>query len=246
MKAELLFGTWPYLAGALFVVGSLIRFVLMRKGARANHRDLPKVPPATSGNAAWRCGVLVLLLGHLAGLLLPGQILAWNSVPLRLYVLEGIAFAAGASALAGWAGIFWRRVWRSAGQAATQLADVCFFSLLFTNLVSGLLTAIAYRWASSWGATTLAPYFSSILKALPATALPGRLPFLVQLHVFSAFVLLAVFPFTSAFLLVAAVASRAIAPIFRQARAIATGGRAALEGAVRRLDPAAWIWPEEE
>ena len=42
-----------------------------------------------------------MLLGHLFALLLPGGLLLWNSVPIRLYLLEATGLALGLWALVG-------------------------------------------------------------------------------------------------------------------------------------------------
>src|SRR4029077_17582603 len=52
--------------------------------------------------------------------------------------------------------------------------------------------AVRYRWGSSWSEVTVVPYLHSLVRLAPSTTLVARLPFLVRLHVFGAFVLLAV------------------------------------------------------
>src|SRR5262245_19111762 len=64
------------------------------------------------------------------------------------------------------------------------------------SLVSGLLVAVEYRWASSWGAVILAPYVSSLLRGDPVIDLASQMPFPAQLHVLASFATLAVIPFT--------------------------------------------------
>jgi len=123
---------------------------------------------------------------------------------------------------------------------------VLFLSLLFTTLLSGSLTAVLLRWGSEWGAATLAPYTLSLLRGRPAVALAIGMPFLVRLHVFSAFATLALFPATDA-------ASALVAALSRGGRWISTPayrlfdlGRKPVRIAARRLNPAIWIWPELE
>ena len=97
-------------------------------------------------------------------------------------------------------------------------------------------------WGSAWGASILFPYLLTVLRGQPTVSLASQMPFLVQLHVFSAFAGLAVLPFTrlSPFLVLAL------------HRVLALGGRPvaagfdAMESWLRKQNLAARIWPEED
>ena len=71
-----------------------------------------------------------------------------------------------------------------------------FLSLIFIGIISGLLMAGLYRWGSSWGAITLTPYVTSLLRLKPATQFAEQMPFLIRIHLFSTFAALAVLPLT--------------------------------------------------
>ena len=241
MKTGFVFQFWPYAATALFGAGMLVRWVTSRKAsATFNARDLVR------STRSLLLGLFLLLLGHVAGLFFPRQILLWNGSPFRLYALEALGFAIGLWAVAGWAVVMWRHVASSDGSIGVQIGRVLFLSLLFTTLLSGSLTAVLLRWGSEWGAATLAPYTLSLLRGQPAVALAIGMPFLVRLHVFSAFATLALFPATDA-------ASALVAALSRGGRWISTPayrlfdlGRKPVRIAARRLNPAIWIWPELE
>jgi respiratory nitrate reductase gamma subunit len=99
-------------------------------------------------------GVLATLLGHAIGLLIPRQVLAWNAQPLRLYVLESVAIALGATAFLGIVLAISRRaatprLWavtskadldpsRVVIRAATERPDHCLLPPLGRVLVSGV------------------------------------------------------------------------------------------------------------
>jgi nitrate reductase gamma subunit len=186
--------------------------------------------------------LLSLFLLHLAGLLFPREVLRWNGSMVRLYLLEGVAFLAGLVALANFAYAIWRHLGHSRQSTIRELSDAVFLALTFIAVLSGSLMAILYRWGSSWGVMTLRPYVMSVFGGKPATEFVTQMPFLVRLHIFSAFAALALIPATRvAALFVVAIefCSGWIAkPIFV--------GVEATENWLRRRNFAVWIWPEED
>jgi nitrate reductase gamma subunit len=198
-----------------------------------------------AGATLWRIGLAITLVLHLAILLLPHSILAWNGTAVRLYLLEGTGFVFGVLALTGWLAVMRQHISRtttSARATLSELADCILLSLLCTAIVSGLVTAILYRWGSSWATSTLAPYMTSLARGAPEMPLIVEMPFLVRLHVASWFAVIALVPFTSASMIIVALLDRAVMWINRPIHAIARGGRRAMV----RLSPARWLWPEED
>jgi nitrate reductase gamma subunit len=241
MKTAFLFQIWPYIACILFVAGMSVRFAVFRK------------PPATSrllvseGRVrVLQFSLFVLLLGHLAALLFPRSILVWNSVPLRLYALEAFAFLFGICALLAWVLTIWKQLRQGGKSLGEQVADVIFSAMLFTALLSGSLIAILFRWGSSWGAFTLTPYVRSLLRGQPAVALASEMPFLVRLHVVSAFATLAVFPGTRFAGHVVVAINRSLAFAAIPIHGMVDRARKRAEAAWQRINPAVWIWPEED
>jgi nitrate reductase gamma subunit len=246
MKTNFLFRVWPYVAVLLFLGWLALRYVLMRKRLDASGSELAEARDLFGGGKLWRISLLLLLSGHLAGLLFPREILLWNVMPVRLYVLEGAGFAVGLAAFAGWAKLTWRHLGKSEAPVASQLADASFLSLLFTAFLSGLLTAVFYRWGSSWGVLTLTPYVSSLFRGNPASALASEMPFLVQLHVFSALAALAILPFTRVTPLLTVPLHYGLKFILRPVSGLAQSSQKALELAAQKYNPGQRIWPEEE
>jgi nitrate reductase gamma subunit len=241
MKTTFLFQVWPYVALAILGLGLVGRYAL---APRASGTDdaAARATALYGASRLWRIAFLILALLHLSALLIPRSVLAWNSVPVRLYLLEGTGFLFGLVALAGGASVAFRHLVQSKGSVGGEIADALFLSLLFVSVVSGLLTAAFYRWASNWGAATLTPYLASVLQGRASTELIAQLPFTAQLHVASAFGAAALLPFSGVGLLVVGVAHRMAAVALKP---VAAGGRAT-EALLRRMNPAAWIWPEED
>jgi len=241
MNTHFLFGTFPYAALAVLGGGFVVRYLAASSDQAVLDAEVTDALSLYGGSRPWRASVALLALTHVAALILPQAILSWNGAPLRLYLLEGTGFLLGLLALGGILSVARRHLRHASASLATELADCVLISLVFVGIASGLLTAGLYRWASSWGAATLAPYGTSILRGVPLASFVDQMPFLVQLHVFSVFALMVVFPFTRACSLAVFAAQRVVA----LAGAPLAGVAQAAQGWIDEQNPAAWIWPEE-
>ncbi len=141
-------------------------------------------------------GILTVTLGHFVAFLIPRTLLAWNSVPLRLYVLEVTALAFGILTVIGLIGIIVRRFGSSKVRVVTTPTDWLLFAMLLVQTVSGVSIALFYPWGSSWFATNMAPYLWSIMQLAPDVSFVAAMPWLVKLHVVLAFLTIGFFPFT--------------------------------------------------
>ena len=141
-------------------------------------------------------GILVIVAGHLIAFLIPRSILAWNSHPLRLYVLEIAALAFGLLTLIGLVGVVVRRHSNTKIRRVTTVTDWFLFAMLLVQTVSGIGVALFYPWGSSWFAVNLSPYLWSIFKMNPDVTYVTAMPLLVKLHIVLAFLTIGFFPFT--------------------------------------------------
>ncbi|MBZ5522523.1 MAG: respiratory nitrate reductase subunit gamma [Acidobacteriia bacterium] len=246
MTPAFLFSLFPYLAVALLIVGVLVRYLMARRrpetmAAESVVKSKDALEALASGKA-WRVSLLALLLLHFVELVLPRGILWWNSISARLYLLEGTAFAAGVVALGCWAAVMWKNLRRSGRSAVTELSDMVFLALLFAGILSGLALAVIDRWGSTWGVMTLTPYVMSVLRGNPAFRLVSEMPFLVRLHVFSAFAALAILPGTRLSSVLVLGLHRSLLLMGRPFIAI---GRF-VDAWLQKHNPAGRIWPEED
>jgi nitrate reductase gamma subunit len=125
------------------------------------------------------------------------------------------------------------------------LADGVFLHLSFVALLTGLLTALFYRWGSSWCTSTLTPYAWSLLRGNPVAALAAQLPFLVRLHVLSSLAALAMIPVTRLAPLLLVPLHHGLGWLLRGVAVLARPLRSTLEFVFER-NPLPRIWPEED
>ncbi|MCP4190030.1 MAG: respiratory nitrate reductase subunit gamma [Planctomycetaceae bacterium] len=141
-------------------------------------------------------GILIVTAGHFIAFLIPRSILAWNSHPLRLYVLEVSALICGLLTLIGLVGIVVRRFSNTKIRKVTTPTDWILFGMLLVQTISGVGIALFHPWGSSWFATNMSPYLWSIFKLNPDVTYVAAMPHLVKLHVVLAFLTVGFFPFT--------------------------------------------------
>src|SRR5215471_2725245 len=148
------------------------------------------------GSVPWHIGILGILTGHLIGFLFPAQVLWFNGIPARLYLLEGTALLFGLMCLVGMVNLIVRRHTSARIRAVTSPMDIVVLVLLLAQVGLGVYTALFYRWGSSWYATSAVPYLRSLFTLQPDVQMIAPLPMAVRAHIVNAFVFLAIFPFS--------------------------------------------------
>ncbi len=196
MNDYVLFGVLPYVVVVLFLVVTIQRYRMKAFSYSSLSSQFLENQHHFWGSVPFHYGILVVLLGHVLGFLMPKAILAWNAEPLRLMVLEvtGIAFAV--LTLVGLVNIILRRFSSRLTRKVTTRGDWVVYLLLLIQVLSGIGVAVFHGWGSSWFATNLTPWLWSLVKLSPEVQYVAPLPAMVKLHVLNAFVLIGFFPFT--------------------------------------------------
>lgn len=193
---DLLFLIFPYISLAIFIIVSVYRAVYRPFTISSLSSQLLERRKLYWGSISMHYGIILVLLGHLFALLLPKGLLMWNTVPIRLYILEITGLALGTWATIGMLILLWRRLSSRKVRAVTSPMDLVVLALLLVSGISGLLIATAYRFGSYWFTGVFTPYLLSILTLQPRVELVAPLPWIIKLHVVNFFVLLIVFPFS--------------------------------------------------
>ncbi len=192
----LLFVVLPYIAVTLLVVVSIYRYVTNKFSYSSLSSQFLEGDELFYGSVPWHMGIIGALSGHVIGFFFPKQVLWFNGVPLRLYILETTGFVFGLLALVGIVGLVWRRITTSRVRSVTSAVDTVVLILLLGQVVLGVYTALFYRWGSSWFVASAVPYLRSLFLFQPDTATILPMPLVIRLHIINAFLLVAIFPFS--------------------------------------------------
>ncbi len=186
----------PYISLAVAVCVTVYRSIYRPFSVSSMSSQLLERKKLYWGSISFHYGIVLVLLGHLAALLLPKGLLLWNAVPVRMYLLELTGLALGIWALVGLGVLLWRRLSEKRVRAVTTPMDLAVLVLVILSALTGVLTATLYRFGTSWFTVVFTPYLASLFTLQPNIGLVTPLPWVIKLHVINFFILLAVFPFS--------------------------------------------------
>ena len=139
---ELLFGVYPYLAGTVFLVGSLVRFDRDQFTWKASSSQMLRTSNVRLASNLFHIGILGIFLGHFVGLLMPPAFFHALGVSPQakqmLAVVAGGLF--GAMCLIGLVMLLYRRLTDPRVRATSTRMDIFVLVLLLVQLSLGLLT----------------------------------------------------------------------------------------------------------
>ncbi len=196
MLDTLLFGALPYVAMTVFLLVTIIRYRRDPYTFSTLSSQFMESRKLFWGSVPFHAGLGVLFFGHLFAFLFPRHLTMWNAVPVRLFILESSALAAGLLAAFGLCALIVRRVSSTRLQANTSVMDMVVYAMLLIQIGTGLWVALTLRWGSAWFTHTAAPYLWSIFEFNPDIQRIAELPLAAQLHVIGAWVLIGLFGFT--------------------------------------------------
>lgn len=201
--AEIFWDVVPYVSLAILVVGLIWRYQYDKFGWTTRSSQLYESRLLRIGSPMFHFGILVVILGHVVGLLIPQSWTDAIGISESAYhwtalVLGGIA---GLATLAGICLLIYRR--RTTGPVfiATTLNDKLMYLVLLAAIVAGLAITVIGMTASGRAPDanyrdTVAPWFRSIWILQPDGAAMAAAPLQFHIHVAIALVLFALWPFT--------------------------------------------------
>lgn len=196
MNNTIFFIILPYLALLSFIAGSIYRYRFHGFKVTSLSSQILESKLLFFGSRPFHWGIVVLFFGHLTAFLIPRGVLAWNDKPFRLYVLEITALAFSLLCLIAIIVLIYRRIYVKRIRLNTTKMDVFVFIIISLSVISGIYTAIFFRWGSSWFAIVMAPYLRSIFSLNPDILAITPLPLMVRIHIVSAFTLVGMIPYT--------------------------------------------------
>jgi nitrate reductase gamma subunit len=196
----LLWAILPYATLLTFVLGTVWRYRYDKFGWTTRSSQLYESAVLRWGSPMFHFGVLLVLLGHIGGLLVPKSWTEAAGISEHTYHLMAVFLGtvAGVFTVVGLAILIARRRLVGPVFTATTRNDKAMYVVLAGTLVLGLFATVR---ANAFGTgydyrETVSPWFRSVFALQPKTELMTGVPFSFQAHVLVALALFAFWPFT--------------------------------------------------
>jgi len=196
---EFLFGIYPYLALAVVLLGSLIRFDREPYTWKSDSSQLLRKRQMRWGSNLFHYGVLVVVAGHFVGFLMPEWAVRWALDPAQHQLLAMVTGGiAGLVAIVGLTLLLQRRLADPRIRRNSRKWDIAVIVMLWLQLALGLLTvplSAQHMDGATFGLMTA--YVKSIVtfQGGAASLLEGT-SWVYRLHIFLGFTIFLVSPFT--------------------------------------------------
>ncbi|HRD48834.1 MAG: respiratory nitrate reductase subunit gamma [Candidatus Competibacter sp.] len=197
----LLFGVYPYLAGAVFLLGSLARFDRDQFTWKAHSSQILSNKNMRLASNLFHVGIILLFFGHFFGMLTPPEILHALGVSAGakqvLAIIAGSIF--GLMCFAGLTMLVRRRLTDPRVRATSTRMDIFILLLLYAQLILGLLTVpVSLMHLDGHNMLNLMGWARNIVTFDPFEAITfvSGIGFLFKLHMVLGMTVFLVFPFS--------------------------------------------------
>lgn len=200
----LLWGVLPYIVLVLVIGGLIWRYRYDKFGWTTRSSELYESRLLRIGSPLFHFGLLVVIVGHVVGLLIPESWTRALGVSNTVYHVTALSLGlvAGFCTLAGIALLVWRRRTTGPVFSATTANDKLMYLVLILAILTGLGMTTYFAGAEVTGGhtqdyrETVSPWFRSIWILTPDVAAMASADGLYKLHALMGFALFACLPFT--------------------------------------------------
>ena len=189
----------PYVATALFLGGHVWRYRRDQLGWTSRSTQILESRLLAWGSNLFHWGAIAVILGHVAGILVPASTTRSLGISERAYHhLAGIGGGiAGIVCLVGLLILIYRRASVARVRVTTSTADVVVYALITVLVVLGVVEAVGYNvFGPGYDyRQSVGPWFRSLFHD-PQPELMSGAPVVYQVHAALPWVLYALWPFS--------------------------------------------------
>jgi len=197
----LFFGIYPYVAIGVFLLGSLARYDREQYTWKTGSSQMLSSKNFRIASILFHVGIIMILLGHFAGLVLPWEI--WHALGISLEVKQVVAMGVGGFfgvlCFIGLTMLVYRRLFDPRIKATSSTMDTLILLLIYLQLILGLFTivistghmdgSVMYN-LMSWSRYLLT------LRPVEAVEYISSVHWLYKMHVTLGITLFVLFPFS--------------------------------------------------
>ncbi|MBB3230738.1 respiratory nitrate reductase subunit gamma [Halomonas stenophila] len=196
---HLIYGYYPYLAGTVFLVGSLLRYDQGQFTWKTGSSQMLSSKHMRLASNLFHIGIIVIFFGHLFGMLTPHWVYApFLSAGTKQVIAIVIGGIAGVMCLAGGAMLLHRRLTNPRVRASSSLMDTLILALLVFQAALGVTTVFfSLGHLDGEMMLTLAAWAQAIVFFGGGAAdYMTEVSWIYKLHVFLGLTIILLFPFT--------------------------------------------------
>jgi nitrate reductase gamma subunit len=190
-----IFTVFPYVCLTIFVVGHAYRYVTDRFGWNARSSEFLNKEGLFAGSVLFHVGIILTVFGHAGGLLIPQSVFDLFGIDAEghMAIAYWSGLAVGVAAFAGVLLLGWRRLNQPRLKIVTTRNDVITLAGLAVVIGIGLFNVVFGHFNVLY---SVAPWIRGIVTFTPDASLMKAVPLGYQLHVITAWALLAFSPFS--------------------------------------------------
>lgn len=203
IEGQLAWVIYPYLSFAIMIVGIIYRFRANELSITSKSSELLENERLGWGARLFHWGLIVVILGHFAGLFVPISFLNRMGVSdYENYLLSMVAGDIfGIAAVAGLAILVLRRTLIRRIRMNSSIGDTFVLFLLLVIMLAGLSLPLIYdpiNGSAAYNATmsNVGTWITGFFTFRPDAALMHGVPLIFQIHILLSFLLYPVIPFT--------------------------------------------------
>lgn len=196
---EFLFGIYPYICLTVLFLGSLVRYDREPYSWKSDSSQMLRTGQLRLGSNLFHWGVIVVVLGHFVGFLMPESLVLWLMSPTQHMLLAMIVGGiAGLVAIIGLSIVIHRRLYYRRIRANSRKWDIAIVVMLWLQLLLGLASVpISAQHMEGAEFERLVAYVQSIVyfRGGGALLLQGT-SWVYKAHILLGFTIFLVSPFT--------------------------------------------------
>lgn len=196
---EFLFGIYPYICLAVLFLGSLVRFDREPYTWKSDSSQTLRMRELRLGSNLFHYGIIVVVLGHFVGFLMPDPWLDWILSPTQHQLLAMVTGSvAGAVAIVGLTILLHRRLGDPRIRRNSRKWDITVVLFLWLQLALGLASVgVSAQHMDGAMFMTLVNYVKGIVSfRFDAAQLLIGVPLVYRIHILVGFTIFLISPFT--------------------------------------------------
>jgi len=196
---HLIYGYYPYLAGTVFLVGSLLRYDHGQYTWKTGSSQMLSSKNMRLASNLFHIGIIVIFFGHLFGMLTPHWVYApFLHAGTKQLIAIIVGGAAGIACLVGGAILLYRRLFNPRVRQSSSHMDTLILALIVSQAALGLVTVV-FSLGHLDGAMmlTLSSWAQSIIFFSGGAAdYMTEVSWIYKVHIFVGMTIILLFPFS--------------------------------------------------